>query len=230
MFISKAERDLFAPLDLPANRVFVKSNLVPAMSQPSVAVDHKVVYVGRLSDTKGLLILMAAWERYTRDSDKPRLALAIAGAGPLEATVQEWSRRQPAVEVAGLLDREACARLVAGARAVIVPSEWEETFGLVVVEAMAAGVPTIASTRGALPELVTDGVDGVVFEAGDVEALARVLKEIDEEPSRFQELGRRARTTYEKRFDPADNLEQLLSIYRFAIENPVWQSNGSPPQ
>jgi glycosyltransferase involved in cell wall biosynthesis len=116
---------------------------------------------------------------------------------------------------------------VAGARAVIVPSEWEETFGLVVVEAMAAGVPTIASAIGSLPELVTDGVDGIVLEPGNVAALARVLREVDEEPARFEQLGRRARKTYEERFDPDANLEELLSIYRFAIENPIWGSSGA---
>jgi glycosyltransferase involved in cell wall biosynthesis len=227
IFVSKAERDLFAPLGLPANRVFVKANLVPATSSVTAAVEHKVVYVGRLSDTKGLPTLMASWDRYIRDTPEPRLRLVIAGTGPLEAAIQEWSRERPAVEVAGLLDRAACARLVAGARAVIVPSEWEETFGLVVVEAMASGVPTIASAIGSLPELVTDGVDGIVLEPGNVAALARVLREVDEEPARFEQLGRRARKTYQERFDPDANLEELLSIYRFAIENPIWGSSGA---
>ena len=220
VFLSRAERDLFAPLDLPANRVFVKPNLVPVMSSVSVAGEHKVAYVGRLSDTKGLPTLMASWDRYTRDTDEPRLRLVIAGAGPLEAAIRQWAQKQPAVEIAGLLDRAACARLVASARAVIVPSEWEETFGLVVVEAMASGVPTIAAARGSLPELVTDGVDGVVFAPGDVAALARVLKQVDEEPALFEKLGHRARRTYEERFDPEANLEELISIYRFAIEKP----------
>ena len=227
VFLSKAERDLFAPLDLPAKRVFVKPNLIPATPLPTVMAEHKVVYVGRLSDNKGLPTLMASWDRYTRDTVKPRLQLVIAGAGPLEAATREWSQQHPTVRVAGLLDRAACALLMASARAVIVPSEWEETFGLVVVEAMAAGVPTIAAARGSLPELVTDGVDGVVFEPGNAVALARVLKEVDESPERFEELGRRARKTYEERFDPDANLEKLLSIYRFAIENPVWQSDAA---
>lgn len=227
VFLSRAERDLFAPLDLPANRVFVKPNLVPVMSSVSVAGEHKVAYVGRLSDTKGLPTLMASWDRYTRDTDEPRLRLVIAGAGPLEAAIRQWAQKQPAVEIAGLLDRAACARLVASARAVIVPSEWEETFGLVVVEAMASGVPTIAAARGSLPELVTDGVDGVVFAPGDVAALARVLKQVDEEPALFEKLGHRARRTYEERFDPEANLEELISIYRFAIENPIWLAGGA---
>jgi glycosyltransferase involved in cell wall biosynthesis len=227
IFVSKAERDLFAPLGLPADRVFVKENLVPATGSVTVPVEDKVVYVGRLSDTKGIPTLMASWDRYIRDSPEPRLRLVIAGTGPLEATIQDWSRERSGVEVAGLLDREACARLVAGARAVIVPSEWEETFGLVVVEAMAAGVPTIVSGIGALPELVTDGVDGIVLQPGNVAALARVMREVDEEPARFEQLGRRARKTYEDRFDPDANLEELLSIYRFAIDNPIWESSGA---
>jgi glycosyltransferase involved in cell wall biosynthesis len=225
VFLSNAERALFAPLGVPANRAFVKPNLVPEASASAVETaprkEHMVVYVGRLSDTKGLPTLMESWDRYSRESSNPSLRLVVAGAGPLDEAVRDWSRHRPAVEVAGLLDQAACARLVAGARVVIVPSEWEETFGLVVVEAMAAGVPAVVSTRGSLPELVTEGVDGVVFEAGNAGALAGVLREIDEFPARFERLGRRARETYEERFDPAENLEQLLSIYRFAIENPA---------
>jgi glycosyltransferase involved in cell wall biosynthesis len=91
VFVSKAERDLFDPLGLPANRMFVKANLVPATSSVIAVAEHKVVYVGRLSDTKGLPTLMASWDRYTRDTPEPRLRLVIAGTGPLEAAIREWS-------------------------------------------------------------------------------------------------------------------------------------------
>ena len=64
---------------------------------------------------------------------------------------------------------------MAGARAVVVPSAWEETFGLVVVEAMALGVPPIAAGHGSFPELITHGADGVLFAPGDPAALGSAI-------------------------------------------------------
>jgi glycosyltransferase involved in cell wall biosynthesis len=111
--------------------------------------------------------------------------------------------------------------LIARSRAVVLPSEWEETFGLVVVEAMAVGVPPLASGHGSFPDLITDGVDGALFEPGQPDALAKLLLDVDTDPERYQEYGRRARATYESRHDPRHNVGQLLDIYRFAIGRPL---------
>jgi glycosyltransferase involved in cell wall biosynthesis len=105
------------------------------------------------------------------------------------------------------------------ARAVLLPSICEETFGLVAVEAMALGVPSIAAGHGALVELVTPGVDGVLFPPGDAAALGTAIADVEANPDRYQAYGDQARETYVKRFDPDRNLEQLLEIYRFAIAN-----------
>ncbi len=110
---------------------------------------------------------------------------------------------------------------MAAARAVVLPSAWEETFGLAAVEAMALGVAPVAAGHGSFPELITDGVDGVLFRAGDPSALAAALSRADKEDRLFVEYGAQARKTYEQRFDPADSLRRLLDIYEFAIENPI---------
>lgn len=103
----------------------------------------------------------------------------------------------------------------------VVPSAWEETFGLVAVEAMAAGVPPLAPAHGSFPELVTDGRDGVLFEPGDPGSLARGLADVDRCPEHFAGLGRAARTTYQTRFQEATNVQQLVAVYRFAVEHPA---------
>jgi glycosyltransferase involved in cell wall biosynthesis len=121
----------------------------------------------------------------------------------------------------GQLDPDACAAAMAAARAVVLPSAWEETFGLAAVEAMALGVAPVAAAHGAFPELITDGVDGVLFRPGDPAALAEVLGRADANRGQFEEYGAQARKTYEQRFDPADSLQGLLEIYRYAIANPV---------
>jgi glycosyltransferase involved in cell wall biosynthesis len=180
-----------------------------------------VVYAGRLDEAKGIRLLMRSWDRYLESPGcvSSRLSLSIAGTGTLSRELAAWASARPSVDLAGHLDSTACGALMASARAVLVPSEWEETFGLVVVEAMALGVPPIVAGHGALPELVRSGEDGVVFRPGDADALAAVLHDIEAHPARYKALGNRARMTYAQRFDPQNNLAELLGIYRYAVRN-----------
>lgn len=221
VFLSKAQSEIISFDDLPPERVFCKPNFVPRGLIQNARTEHMVVYAGRLSAQKGIPLLLEAWDRYGRQAPAPRLRLVLAGAGPLEGMVQTWTSDRPSAEWAGKLSRLECTSMVARARAVIVPSAWEEPFGMVAIEAMAAAVPAVAPAHGAFPELITDGVDGVLFTPGDASALSRVLCEIDEQPDRYVALGRAAHRTYEERFTPEVNVDQLLRIYRFAIENPA---------
>ena len=135
--------------------------------------------------------------------------------------MRSWAATRPSVRVVGRLSPDACAKEVAAARAVLLPSAWEETFGLVAVEAMSLGVPPIAAAHGSFPELITDEVNGVLFRPGDPASLAAVLMQADNNEELFEEYGVRARKTYEQRFNPADSIAGLLAIYKYAIENPV---------
>lgn len=223
IFLSESHRRELEALGFPRSRSFVKSNLVPPGPRTR-KTDDLVVYLGRLADLKGLRTLMCAWERYAGGDRAPRLRLVIAGSGPLEAEIRGWSRSQRAVDLAGLLSREDAADLVSRATTVVVPSEWREPFGLVTVEAMAAGVAPIAAAHGASEELITDGVDGLLHPPGDHAALCGLLRRADDDPEWFRRLGAAARSTYERRFTPARVVSELEDIYRFAIGSPRWLS------
>lgn len=218
IFLSEAQRDIIALDEVPAARSFVKPNFVPFRPAPDVAPDHMVVYAGRMADTKGIPLLMEAWDRYSSEARQRPLRLVVAGGRPRQRLS---GRAEAAMECLGVLSRSDCLAVMARARAVIVPSAWEEAFGLVVVEAMAAGVPSVASAHGSFPELITNGRDGVLFEPGNACALAEVFRDIELDPERYAMLGRAARRTYERRFTPEVNVEELLGIYQFAIDNPA---------
>src|ERR1051326_1075201 len=161
-FISAAQRDLLAGVCLPPERMFVRHNLIPArvaqarrVAADGLAGQPVVVYAGRLDAAKGLPVLMAGWDRYLAASGDggsgsggPGLGVVIAGSGPLEQEVTAWAATRPSVRLAGQLDPAACAQAMAAARAVILPSAWEETFGLAAVEARARGVPPVAAGHG----------------------------------------------------------------------------------
>jgi glycosyltransferase involved in cell wall biosynthesis len=221
VFISAAQRDLHAGLGLSPGRVFVRHNMIPHRDVAQQAPGPVVVYAGRLDEAKGARLLMAGWDGYLARPDGAGLRLVIAGAGPLDQEVAAWAATRPSVEMLGQVSGQRCAELISGARAVLVPSAWEETFGLVVVEAMAAGVPPIATGHGSFTELITDGVDGVLFPPGDAGALGRVIADVAANPARYQLLGKQARVAYEQRFDPQQSLGHLLEIYRFAIAHPA---------
>ncbi len=138
VFISAAQRDLHGSLGLPSGRVFVRHNMIPYRAAAPAERDPVVAYVGRLEEVKGIRVLMAAWDRYLGSSPDPALRLAIAGAGALDREVAGWAATRPSVEVLGLVSPDRVRELMSRARAVLVPSVWEEPFGLVVVEAMAA--------------------------------------------------------------------------------------------
>jgi glycosyltransferase involved in cell wall biosynthesis len=221
IFISAAQRDLLAGLRLPSDRVFVRHNLIPQRAAPRAEREPVVVYAGRLDEAKGARLLMAGWDSYRAGAGDGGLRLVIAGAGPLEQEVAAWAATRPSVELVGQVDRDRCSDLMARARGVLLPSAWEETFGLVVVEAMAVGTPPIASGHGSFTELISSEVDGVLFRPGDPADLGRVINDLETSPDQFEKYGAQARMTYERRFDPQRSMDSLLEIYRYARDHPA---------
>jgi glycosyltransferase involved in cell wall biosynthesis len=221
MFISASQRDLLAGLGLAQDRVFVRHNLIPRRPVAQAAREPAVVYAGRLDEAKGVRLLMAGWDSYRDQAGDTGLRLVIAGTGPLGPEVADWASSRTSVRLVGQLDKDQCSDLMSRARAVLLPSAWEETFGLVVVEAMALGVPPIATAHGSFVELITPGVDGVLFPPGDPAAMGRAIADVAAQPERYEAYGAQARQTYERRFDPDRSLEQLLDIYRYATANPA---------
>ena len=226
IFISQSQKDLMSGLGLPAERTFVKHNFVEAGDAHPGTREHLVTYVGRLDAAKGIAVLMQAWDTFRAANPHSRLRLAVVGDGPMGDEVRTWGAGHPSVEVCGLAPRDQVGALLGRSLACVLTSKSEETFGLVAVEAMAAGVAAVAPRTGPFPELISHGTDGLLFEVGQVGSLAAALAEVDREPERFVAMGQQGRTTYERRFRAGDNLERLLQVYRFAVANPV--TSGDP--
>lgn len=223
VFLSHAQRDLFVGNGVPAERSFVKPNLVPYSSTaPSQERENIVVYAGRLSVEKGVDLLMEAWDRYLVREEGDSLRLVLAGSGPLEQRVRQWTDVQSSADWQGLLSPTDLGSLLRRARAVVIPSRCLETFGLVAVEAMAAGVLPIAPAHGPFVETITSGTDGLLFTPGSSEELADIFGRLARHPSKWESLGRAAQRTYEQRYAPDRNLRQLLNIYEFAISQPAF--------
>ncbi|MFK4269933.1 glycosyltransferase [Streptomyces milbemycinicus] len=214
--ISATQRDVLVRSGMPAERLAVKHNFVPDPGARRAGAGEHLLFLGRLAEAKGVRLLMAAWDGITA-SGGVGVPLVIAGAGPLEPEVTAWAAGRDDVRYVGLYDPAQCRQAIARSVAVVAPSMSLETFGLVVAEAMAAGVPAVAAGHGAFVELVEEGVTGLLHRPGEAASLVSCLRRITAEPDRNREMGQAARRRYEQGFSPAVGLERLVEEYRTAI-------------
>ena len=166
-----------------------------------------VLFAGRIAPEKGVDVLLEAAPRSGVD-------VVIAGDGPLRG---ELEGRYSEARFLGRVDGATVDSLIAGASACVVPSTWYENAPMSVLEAMAAGVPVIASDIGGIPEQVEHGVTGLLVPPGDVDALAVALAYIVEHPDAAKAMGAAARERVRQNFSPERHLEQLLRCYEEAM-------------
>ncbi len=131
---------------------------------------------------------------------------------------------QERVAFAGWLGPEQLAHELAEASIVAIPSLWPEPFGLVGIEALAAGRPVVASATGGVEEWLDDGRTGLCVPAGDAKALAEALSELLADPARQQEMGAAGRRDVAERFTESRHVAALLEAYATAQQR--WQRGG----
>jgi len=197
-------RNKFIKAGLPAERIAIKPNFVEAPACQASGARGGFLFVGRLSQEKGVATLVEAWRSLATHA-----RLSVAGSGPEAGLLQDLAR----AEYLGSLPLSQVQRRMAEARALVLPSICYENFPRTLVEAMAAGLPVIASRIGALACLVKDGETGLLFEPGNPADLASKIGWAESHPEAMAEMGRRARLSYEENFTPERNLAQLLDIY-----------------
>ncbi len=203
--VSGFVREKYTEAGFDPSRIVVKPNFArpgPRREGPGAYF----LYLGRLSPEKGVATLLRAWRE-----DLGRLL--VVGDGPEAPRLRRLA--PGGVEFLGVVPHEEARRLVAQARAVVVPSICYEAFPRVVVETYAAGVPVVASRIGALPEVVEDGVTGLLAEPGDPASWTAAVERLLDD--RFSErLGENAYLAWTQRYAPERNLAQLETVYRGA--------------
>jgi glycogen(starch) synthase len=160
-----------------------------------------LLYVGRLEYEKGVHDLVAALPRIRRAH--PGTRLLVAGTGTATELLDEAVRAhrvRRSVTFLGHLPDADLAALLAGVDAVVLPSRYEP-FGIVALEAAAAGAPLVASSAGGLGDIVVDGVSGVSFAPGDVPGLARAVGTVLADPAAARSRARAARARLGVEFD-----------------------------
>jgi glycosyltransferase involved in cell wall biosynthesis len=120
----------------------------------------------------------------------------------------------------GRMDEHELSDLIGNARFLIMPSEgYYETFGMVIIEAYARGIPVVASNIGVVPELVIDRQTGLLFEAGHALDLVEKATWLWQHPDECMRMGHNARIEYEQKYTPERNYEMLMDIYSRVIKD-----------
>ena len=191
-------------------RVQVKYNGVPA---PTVegeppGTSRRFVFAGLLGAHKGVGLLLDAWARADLPAD---VELHVAGDGVLGPDVAAAAQRDPRITWHGHVRPEGVHALMAGARAVVVPSRWEEPFGRVAAEALAQGRPVITTGSGGLAEIVDDTCGWVT--GTRPEALAAALVTAAGNDEDVARKGKEAARRHDEMFSPAATTRALLDVY-----------------
>ncbi|HYR07205.1 MAG TPA: glycosyltransferase family 4 protein [Longimicrobium sp.] len=177
-----------------------------------VDAGRRIVFCsGRVQPYKGMQTLVDAFA-LLRDEGLDDVELAVAGDGPYLEELRGIAARHDLRNVHFLGRRTDIPALLAGATVAVVPSLWEEAFGLAVVEAMAAGVPLVASRTGGIPELVEEGGTGMLVPPGDARALADALRLLLRNPALRGAMAVRGPVTAHRRFSLDRAAADLCSL------------------
>ncbi len=206
--MSEFARDKFVAGGLPPQRIVVKSNFLAHDPGVGTHEGNFALYVGRLSPEKGIEGLLDVWRRLA-----PPMRLRIIGSGPLESSLD----RPPGVEFLGRQPRECVLAAMKDARVLVFPSVCYENFPLAILEAMATGLPVIASHQGSVPEIVEDGRSGVLVPSGNPEHWAGALGWAMGHPEAMGTMGHEARRLFEDRYTPDAGYRRLSDVYRGTI-------------
>jgi glycosyltransferase involved in cell wall biosynthesis len=175
-----------------------------------------LLFVGVLAPLKRPADLLAAHARLRREF--PTLRTVLCGHtedGSYEKALRRMLADQAitGVELLGHTSRERLAELLAGTAALVLPSA-QENAPMVIAEAMAAGVPVVATRVGGIPDMIRDGETGLLYEAGDVDALTSCLRRLLEDAALREQLGQTARLWAQSTYSPERVAEATVAVYR----------------
>lgn len=179
----------------------------------------QIAYIGYLGAHKGVATLIAAMARLPQGM---KARLLLVGEGPEKANYLKQIEAlglAECVNFAGKILPAEMHIIYAGSDIVVLPSIWDENQPVCLMEAMASGLPVIASRKGGIPELIEHGENGFLFEAGDAADLADHLARLISDPTLRGVIGAKGRLRVEA-LTPLRQAERLIEVYVQALSAP----------
>ncbi|MFN9644471.1 MAG: glycosyltransferase [Cyanobacteriota bacterium] len=178
------------------------------------------IYAGKLQSKKRPLDLLTAFKQACRLDSTNKIHLLMVGTGPLRSQCKHYSlENNLPVSFVGFLNQSVMPEAYAIADCIVLPSDEGETWGLVINEAMACGLPAIVSDKvGCAPDLVLNGTTGFQFACGNIEELTELLVYMSNNTRLAQEMGSTAQRLVHKEY----SLEKVVK----SIEQAVLRIHG----
>jgi glycosyltransferase involved in cell wall biosynthesis len=213
--ISEAQKRRHIEMGISAERIRVVPHFLdaPIDAHPNIPENGYFLFLGRLSPEKGLWQLLQGWRLLKAGTAK----LVIAGEGPERTRLENVCREHGLknVEFRGYVSAKDQDALWQGARALIVPSIWEEPFGLVVLEAWAHGRPALVANRGGLPEIVTNSA--ARFNPDRPEEIAAILDRCHTNSRDLHRMASEGLERLRQSYSQAVWLSKISEVYREAL-------------
>jgi glycosyltransferase involved in cell wall biosynthesis len=214
--ISETQKQKHVAMGIPADRIHVIHHFYEHRElPPAPCPDGDFLFLGRLSREKGVDYLLRAWAKL----DPRGRRLVIAGTGPEEASLKELAVQLglKGVHFIGFVDKQQQADLWTKSAALVVPSIWDEPFGMVVLEAWARSRPVVAFAKGALPELIRHNADGLLAEPFSESSIAKNIQELIINPARGPAMGSAGRLRLGKEFNQEVWIREINTLYEKII-------------
>ncbi len=202
-------------IGLNGDRLYVKPYVINSVevlsSFESINANPEFVFVGRLSIEKGVIVLLRAWVELNMTDWQ----LKIVGDGPERTNLQRFvdDAGLKNVQFLGYMAPSQITSVMQKATAIVVPSQWYETFGRVVIEAFACEKPVLASNLGALSELISSEHNGFLIAHDRVDAWTERLYWCGTHLEEMRSMGLTAHKTYRELYTRSANYQQLMEIY-----------------
>ena len=214
---SERHRELLSEggFDLPVE-VLPWTTHDPGARRAPPSQSGEVLFLGRLEpEVKGVEMIVRAWNRARAEGLLPGLSLTVVGTGELLGSPAIEGR---GIRALGWLEQDELDRRMLSARALLFPSTWEETFGLVAIEGFAAGLPVLGSDIGGIRDTVGRLDPGCLVATGPdaEEAWAEALGLLADD-AWVDRKGAEARALFESDFSPEVGSRRLLDAYRRAV-------------
>ena len=220
---SRFMKDICVSFGIPDNKIKVLNNFenkAVSLSKREVSTEPYLLYYGRLAEEKGIEVLIKAMVLIDKE-----IKLKIIGAGPDFKKIKnliEKLKLSEKIEMLGPKYGEELDNYIVNSQAVIVPSIWPENFPYVVLEAMSAGKPVIASAIGGLKEMIADGGNGFLFKPGDAKSLALAIDKLNHADK--EKLGQAAFLANAK-YQSENYLIEITKIYQQLINKVNTENN-----
>jgi glycogen(starch) synthase len=194
-------------------------------ARPGPAGSPRVLFAGQLEAVKGVHTLLEALPRLSRRATAP-LAVCVAGAGADASYLARLGAQagalngKCAVRFLGKVPSEKMPDVYRAHDVLVLPSVWEEPFSLTLLEAMAAGLCVVGTTRGGSAEILQDGVNCLTFAAGDAQDLARQLQRLVDDPALGRRLAGAGQRLVRERFSLRGTVDQIEALLHDTVDHP----------